>query len=117
MQQINEILELGQETVLEHVRRRVKDYTLTYAYQIVEKVKKEGYIKANLELAKQYKNEAYKNRFKFEGYETLELSTQILMKEAVKRGIKVEILDESENFIALKKGRYIEYIKQFWDRY
>jgi len=47
-----------------------------------------------------------------EGYEGLELSTQVLMKEALKQGIEVEVLDYSDNFIQLKKGSHIEFIKQ-----
>ncbi|MBU1151357.1 bifunctional glutamate--cysteine ligase GshA/glutathione synthetase GshB [Patescibacteria group bacterium] len=46
------------------------------------------------------------------GYEDMEGSTQLVMKEALKRGVEVEVLDRGENFIRLKKGRKIEYIKQ-----
>ncbi|MDA3731229.1 bifunctional glutamate--cysteine ligase GshA/glutathione synthetase GshB [Niameybacter massiliensis] len=112
MQEINYVLELGQEEVLNEMIKKVEDYTLTYAHQIVEMVKEKGYLKASIELARNYKNDAYQKRFKFEGYEDMELSTQILMKEAVKRGIKIEILDREENFIALKKRNHVEYIKQ-----
>ena len=34
------------------------------------------------------------------------------MKEAVKRGIKVDVLDRNENFISLKRKEKIEYVKQ-----
>jgi len=47
-----------------------------------------------------------------EGYEGLERSTQIIIKEALKRDIKVEVLNEKASFIRLKKGRKIEYVKQ-----
>jgi len=46
------------------------------------------------------------------GYERLELSTQIIIKEALKRNVEVEVLDWDDNFIRLKKGNRIEYIKQ-----
>ena len=45
-------------------------------------------------------------------YKQFELSTQIIIKEALKRNIEVEILDEDDNFIRLKKGSKVEYIKQ-----
>lgn len=41
-----------------------------------------------------------------------ELSTEILIKEARNRGIQVDILDATDNFIRLKKGDKVEYIKQ-----
>ena len=50
--------------------------------------------------------------FNMPGYESLELSTQIIIKEAIKRNINIEVLDWSDNFIRLKKGNKIEYIKQ-----
>ena len=45
-------------------------------------------------------------------YKELELSTQIIINGALKRGIEVEVLDWDDNFIRLKKGNKIEYIKQ-----
>jgi D-alanine-D-alanine ligase-like ATP-grasp enzyme len=45
-------------------------------------------------------------------YEGLELSTQIVIKEALNRGIKVDVLDWEDNFIRLKKSDKTEYIKQ-----
>ncbi len=45
-------------------------------------------------------------------YENLELSTRILIKEAFKRKIKIDILDEKDNFIRLQSRSKVEYIKQ-----
>ena len=109
---INKELNLGKEEVINIMIEKVKNHKLTYAYKIEKKVKEEGYINAHLNIAKEYKKSAYDNRFKLEGYEELELSTQILMKEAIKRGIKVEVLDKTENFISLKKNGVVEYVKQ-----
>jgi len=45
-------------------------------------------------------------------YEGLELSTQVLIKEARDRGIKVDVLDRDDNFIRLQSGDRVEYVKQ-----
>ncbi len=45
-------------------------------------------------------------------YEGLELSTQVLIREALDRGVQVEILDREDNFIRLQKGGRTEYVKQ-----
>jgi D-alanine-D-alanine ligase and related ATP-grasp enzymes len=45
-------------------------------------------------------------------YEGLELSTQMMIKEALERNIKVEVLDWDDNFIRLIQGEKVEYIKQ-----
>ena len=109
---VNNELNLGFEDIINNMIDKVKDSKLTYSYKITEKIKEEGYIDAFLNLARIYKESAYKNRFKLEGYEDLELSTQILMKESIKRGITVNIVDRSENFISLKNNEKIEYVKQ-----
>ena len=109
---VNNILDLGFQDIINNMINKVKDSKETYSYKITEKIKKEGYINTFLNLAKKYKESAYNNRFKLEGYEDLELSTQILMKESIKRGITVNIVDRSENFISLKKGDKLEYVKQ-----
>ncbi|MDA3731003.1 bifunctional glutamate--cysteine ligase GshA/glutathione synthetase GshB [Niameybacter massiliensis] len=112
IKEIDKVLDLGQEVLIDQMMIKIKDYRQTYAYQIIGAVKKKGYIEAHLDLAKQYKQEAYNNRYKLRGYEDLELSTQILMKEAITRGIKAEIVDRQENFIRLEKGTNIQYVKQ-----
>ncbi|WP_242944078.1 bifunctional glutamate--cysteine ligase GshA/glutathione synthetase GshB [Clostridium sp. N3C] len=47
-----------------------------------------------------------------EKYKKLELSTQLLIAEAQRRGIEVQVLDWEDNFIRLKKGSKVEYVKQ-----
>lgn len=112
IQLINDELGLEKSEVIERALDKVKDYKKTYTYKMLEKVKEKGYIGAHLDLAKEYKESSYNNRFKLEGYEDLELSTQILMKEAIKRGIKTELIDRSDNFIELSKENKVEYVKQ-----
>jgi len=112
IKEMNAFLVLGKEDLIEKMFARVLDSKQTYAYQITEKAKEEGYLSAHINLAKGYRQSAYEGRYKLEGYENLELSTQILMKEAIKTGIFVEVIDPLDNFIVLSKGEKIEYVKQ-----
>ncbi|WP_256872276.1 hypothetical protein [Paenibacillus sp. 79R4] len=50
--------------------------------------------------------------YQFAGHKDVELSTQLLLKAVIKRGIRFDILDREENFIRLQKGDQIEYVKQ-----
>ncbi len=54
-----------------------------------------------------------KKKFSFQtkGYEALELSTQILIAEALRRKVKVEVLDSASQFIRLSKNGRIEYVE------
>ncbi len=45
-------------------------------------------------------------------YDDLELSTQLIIGEAMRRNVEVEILDRNDNFIRLRKGDKTEYVKQ-----
>lgn len=47
-----------------------------------------------------------------EDYKGLELSTQLLIAEAIRRDVEVKVLDWDDNFIRLQKGAKVEYIKQ-----
>lgn len=50
--------------------------------------------------------------FQTPGYEHLELSTQIIIAEALRRGVTVEVLDAAAQFIRLTKGRRVEYVQE-----
>lgn len=109
---INHILNLGKGELINAQIEKIKDYKKTNTYRFIELVKEKGYIDSHLDLSKKYKKEAYVKRFNLKGFEDMELSTQILMKEAIKRGIKFEVLDREDNFISLEKNGKLEYIKQ-----
>ena len=115
---LNEILELNKnlnlncDEVINIMIDRVKHVQFTYAYKISQGVKKDGYVNYFMNLAKKYKEDAFNNRFSLEGYGDLELSTQILLKDSIKRGIKFDVLDRDENFVELVKNNKVEYVKQ-----
>ncbi|HCE12962.1 MAG TPA: bifunctional glutamate--cysteine ligase GshA/glutathione synthetase GshB, partial [Enterococcus sp.] len=54
---------------------------------------------------------AWARPYQLAGYRTLELSTQILMFDAIQKGIKVTVLDETDQFLRLQAGDHIEYVK------
>jgi D-alanine-D-alanine ligase-like ATP-grasp enzyme len=50
--------------------------------------------------------------FALKGYEDLEISSQIIIRDALNRGIDVDILDRKANFFRLCKNGKTEYVKQ-----
>lgn len=80
--------------------------------KVQEDIEKFGYENFILNVSKEHKTESHNNRFRFFGYEDMELSTQILMREAIKNGIDIDVYDKKDNFIKLSKGDRKEYIKQ-----
>jgi glutamate--cysteine ligase len=113
MRAIAQVLELRQGmTGLTELEEKLRDANRTYAYRMKCFVENMSYVEAHMYWAIEYKKEAYVKRFRLQGYEGMELSTQILMREAIKQGIAVEVLDKKDNFIALTKGDHTEYVKQ-----
>ncbi|MGV8905074.1 MAG: bifunctional glutamate--cysteine ligase GshA/glutathione synthetase GshB [Acetobacterium sp.] len=110
--EINDYLELGQEQCIDVMLNRVKNPETTYAHRIKMLITEKGYISANLDLAKQYKTECQKDHYRLKGFENWEMSTQILIKEALTRGVKVTVMDPSENIVALNRDDRTEYVKQ-----
>ncbi|MBM7708575.1 bifunctional glutamate--cysteine ligase GshA/glutathione synthetase GshB [Enterococcus lemanii] len=49
--------------------------------------------------------------YQLAGFEALELSTQILIFDAIQKGIGVEVLDPQDQFLQLTVGDHIEYVK------
>ncbi|QUI23380.1 bifunctional glutamate--cysteine ligase GshA/glutathione synthetase GshB [Vallitalea pronyensis] len=90
----------------------IKDHTKIYSSILIEQIKEQGFIQFHLNKAKEYLAKSRAQRFNFLGYEDMELSTQILMLDAIKRGVTVKVLDRKENFIALSYNGNTEYIKQ-----
>ena len=81
-------------------------------HKVLKGVEKMGYIPFHLEKAILYLNESRNKSYKFGGLEDMELSTQILLREAVKRGVSFGILDRKENFIRFRKDGNTQYVKQ-----
>lgn len=84
-----------------------------YSARIHELFKDESLFERGIELARGHQAQALRERWLTPGFEDWEMSTQLLIKEAIKRGIRVEPIDAHDNIIKLTDadGR-IEYVQQ-----
>lgn len=99
-------------SILDREKEKILHPELGFASQIKAEIQKSSYMEYHLSKAKAYAEESIKNGYRFAGYEDLELSTQLLLKAAVKRGIKFKLVDRNENFVLLTHGNHKEYVKQ-----
>jgi glutamate--cysteine ligase len=97
---------------LKFVADLVKNPEQRMVYDVLDGIIKMGYIPFHLEKAQNYLNESQQKNYNFKGLEDMELSTQLLLREAVKRGVAFEILDRKENFIKLHNNVNTQYVKQ-----
>ncbi|MGL5932677.1 MAG: bifunctional glutamate--cysteine ligase GshA/glutathione synthetase GshB [Cetobacterium sp.] len=97
--------------ILEFQRNKILSKSL-YTEAVLKGVKEKGFVNLHIGLAEKYLEEMKSTSYTLKGYEDFELSTQILLKDAIKNGVKFKILDRGENFISLEKNGKVEYIKQ-----
>ncbi|MGM9927567.1 MAG: bifunctional glutamate--cysteine ligase GshA/glutathione synthetase GshB [Bacillus sp. (in: firmicutes)] len=109
---MNRTLGLPFGSIIKEKMEVMMHHEKTYSHHIAKLCHEKGYIGAHMELAQAYKAEAYAERFRLKPYTDLELSTQHLLIECIKRGISFDLLDRSENFVQLTKGQRTEYVKQ-----
>ncbi|MCC5893309.1 bifunctional glutamate--cysteine ligase GshA/glutathione synthetase GshB [Exiguobacterium sp.] len=103
---------LGFDAIFATVRERVNHVDATYSARLTKVMTDEGYTAWSLRQADAYYADAYANRFRMHGYTDMELSTQILMKAALKRGYAVDVVDRDDQFIRIRHGHQTEYVKQ-----
>lgn len=85
---------------------------LTLAGQIVQDAPDfESYLQLGLKLAQNHHAQFLQKPYQLHGFEDYELSTQDVMKEAIKIGIKIKEIDPSDNLIALQYQDHIEYVR------
>lgn len=106
-----EVFTSRDEKILQYQKNKILSNRL-YSDLVLKEVKQKGFVKFHIDKAKEFLIEMEKTPYTLKGFEDLELSTQILLKAAIKNGVKFEILDREENFISLEKNGKIEYVKQ-----
>ncbi|MCW3789148.1 bifunctional glutamate--cysteine ligase GshA/glutathione synthetase GshB [Plebeiibacterium sediminum] len=92
-------------------KQLVNPYTRD-VHALLSSIKDEGMTEFHMRKAKEYSRIQQLNSFCLKGFEDMELSTQLILSESIKRGISFNILDRSENFIRLQKGNIIHNIQQ-----
>ena len=131
---------LGKEKNLRLQKEKVKNASLTPSALIAESLNHSTYRQLGVKLAKTHKKTLLSNTLTskqlkhfekqvtdsqienqkleteasilVDGYEDLELSTQILIQKALEWNISVEVLDRTDQLLRLEKGGHIEYVKE-----
>lgn len=97
---------------IEHTTKMVENPELRSVFKVLEGILKMGYVPFHLNKAAVYLSESRQKEYNFIGLEDMELSTQLLLRAALKRGVRFDIMDRKENFIRLKKNENVQYVKQ-----
>lgn len=93
------------------VETSLLDPRLTLYGKIAEQVEEGSLEKFGQQQGQAFHDYAWTAPYALKGYENMELSTQMILFDAIQLGLNVEILDEEDQFLKLWHGDHVEYIK------
>ncbi len=111
----SEYLNITDENYLNAVKyqkEKIENPDNTYSRKLLKDIENSSFIQFHMEKAREYKYESIKYQYRLKGYADMELSTQILIRNAIKRGIKFEILDSNDNTVRFSNNIKKEIVKQ-----
>ncbi|WP_105150493.1 bifunctional glutamate--cysteine ligase GshA/glutathione synthetase GshB [Streptococcus suis] len=97
--------------LIAHVEAALQDPHLTLSGKIAEQVEDGSLEKFGQQQGQVFHDYAWTAPYALKGYENMELSTQLILFDAIQMGLHVEILDEEDQFLKLWHGDHVEYIK------
>ncbi|HFI0100184.1 TPA: bifunctional glutamate--cysteine ligase GshA/glutathione synthetase GshB [Streptococcus suis] len=97
--------------LIAHVEAALQDPHLTLSGKIAEQVEDGSLEKFGQQQGLVFHDYAWTAPYALKGYENMELSTQMILFDAIQLGLNVEILDEEDQFLKLWHGDHVEYIK------
>ena len=79
--------------------------------RIATQIEKEGYLVNGRRLGLEYKEYSLNRPYVLNGFEDMELSTQLLMYDAIELGVETEVIDRVDQFLKLSHEDTVEYVK------
>lgn len=97
--------------LIAQIEAALQDPRLTLSGKIAEQVEDESLEHFGQQQGRLCHDYAWTAPYALKGYENMELSTQMILFDAIQMGLHVEILDEEDQFLKLWHGDHVEYIK------
>ena len=99
------------QSLVKQVKDAFADPNQTLAAQLLPHVKDKSLADFALDKALAYHDYDWTAHYALKGYEEMELSTQMLLFDAIQKGLHFEILDEQDQFLKLWHKDHVEYVK------
>ena len=113
LDQLVQHFELGDyhQGLVKQVKNAFADSSQTLAAQLLPHIKDKSLSDFALDKALAYHDYDWTAHYALKGYEEMELSTQMLLFDAIQKGLHFEILDEQDQFLKLWHKDHVEYVK------
>ena len=100
------------KTIVKDKLGQFSDPSQTLCAKVVSAIEQVGsYQQLGADIAQSNKAKAFERFYALSAFDNMELSTQALLFDAIQKGLKIEILDERDQFISLQFGDHLEYVK------
>ena len=100
------------KTIVKDKLGQFADPSQTLCVKVVAAIEQVGsYQQLGADIAQSNKAKAFERFYALTAFDNMELSTQALLFDAIQKGLKIEILDERDQFISLQFGDHLEYVK------
>lgn len=97
--------------LVENMEEAIADPSLTLGGQLLAHIQDQSLENFGRQQGKIFHDYAWTAPYALKGYENMELSTQMVLFDAIQMGLHVEILDENDQFIKLWHGDHVELVK------
>lgn len=100
------------DAVLETAHMLLDHPEQTLSARIVKELENgRSFIEYGINLGQQYKEVSFEKPFLVKGFTEMEMSTQLLLFDALKLGLETELLDSHDQFLKLTHGDKTEYVR------
>lgn len=100
------------KTIVKDKLGQFADPSQTLCAKVVSAIEQVGsYQQLGVDIAQSNKAKAFERFYALSAFDNMELSTQALLFDAIQKGLKIEILDERDQFLSLQFGDHLEYVK------
>lgn len=99
------------QDLVKQVKTAFADPSQTLSAQLLPYIKDKSLADFALNKALAYQDYDWTAHYALKGYEEMELSTQMLLFDAIQKGINFDILDEQDQFLKLWHKDHVEYVK------
>src|SRR5699024_8402720 len=83
----------------------------TLSARVADQIEEQGYLTFNRNLGLEFKEFSTERPYVLNGFEDMELSTQLLMYDAIELGVEVEVFDRADHFLKLSHENIVEYVR------
>ncbi|CRH91835.1 Gamma-GCS-GS [Chlamydia trachomatis] len=98
-------------SLLEKVKAALANPELTLGGQLFDQINQLSLEVFGRNQGAAFHQHAWTAPYALKGYESMELSTQMLLIDIIQKGIHFEILDDNDQFLKLWHGNHVEYVK------